>query len=354
MNNCRKITNYGLIAVINNCGGNLKNLFIRSCCNISDISVFQLAKVCLKIAIFDAKGCKKITDVSISELLANCQLPCCFTLDDTLITGNCLIKAAENCRGVDINISTGCAAIRNVARCASKIRGRFSGDIFSFQSKSLNCSILAIETIAHRSPNMQFLSLRGCNDLTNEILISITLCCPLLVTLILQSNDNLTAECLVEVVQNCAHLTSFSVSMTDFLDDVLIEIVTNKPQLTYLSVTQCFELSDISILKVAECCAVLRTLLLSDLFNVNVTDVSIIVLIQKCPLLENLCLEGCELLTDSVLIEISQCAYNLTSLNIKECCLITQPAINQLRTSLGSDLLDFQYDVEGVEEEEEE
>jgi hypothetical protein len=129
------------------------------------------------------------------------------------------------------------------------------------------------------------------------------------------------------ITTKCAHLSVLHVDFFDLTDNLMVTFVEKHSNMTelYFEYSKLI-ISDLSILKISECCIDLKVLNLKRLLLI--TDKSVVKIIQNCANLEVLEVAQCIKLTDVVLSEISQSGYKLHTLNVTGCRRITQKAVD--------------------------
>lgn len=121
---------------------------------------------------------------------------------------------------------------------------------------------------------------------------------------------------------SCLENLDLSFSNTD--DAKLIEIIVNCPKLISINLTSCAFITDTSVRTLIDNCPNLRWINLNGCF---ITDASIGAIADKYPDLSNIYLKNCALITNAAVIALAdKCPY-LTQINLKGCTLITNAAV---------------------------
>lgn len=213
---------------------------------------------------------------------------------------------------------------------------------------------VGIIAIAKGCPNLQTLSLHGCNDLTDLSIIEICRYClklegldlsrchnlsllleimpfhlPLLKNLDLSRCDGLESfEPIIALLQRCTDFQSLNLMFLNVTDADLIRIAECCPNLRDLNLGQTGELTDLSMSRLAQTCPELRSLDVS--FCQEISDRSITRLLDKCPYLTSLDLSSCDEICYYWLMCDEKCYPNFESLTFKNGVNVTDWTIIKL------------------------
>ena len=251
---CKKITDAGLVAIAQNCPL-LINIRICLFTQITDISVIAIAQNCPLLASIDISSCRMITDAGLSAIAQNCPLlnsinfSRCDQITDTglsAIAQNCPLLNSINISWLNRTSDAGLVAIAQNCLQLTVI------DI-SFWLVSTDAGLSAI---AQKCPKLTSISLAFTTMSGTSIgLLNLTRGLPHLSDISIAKCQWLTNADLVAVGRNCNQLTRIDLSNTGIGDEGVVGIANNCPLLSSIRLD----------------------------YNLRITKVSLIALVEKCP-----------------------------------------------------------------------
>jgi hypothetical protein len=142
------------------------------------------------------------------------------------------------------------------------------------------------------------------------------------------AKGNELAADMVEIFQSCRklrllHLSSFGNRLTD---EVVLSVAVHCPLLEHLDLGDCSVVSDTAIRKVAESCPLLQFVS----FQNNFTNASVVSLCCHCPFLKQMYLGECRNLTDAAVMAVAESLPALTHFDLCGIAAITSSAVETL------------------------
>lgn len=244
MINCGLISDDG-IGYLAKCSFNLRKLNIDHCIQLTDISLKTISQYCKKITHISTQGCALMTADGWNELTRSCKL------------------STLSLAWTGINSSATFSIARNLAESLKVLNLNYLG----------NLSDESIENISRYCPNIVDVSFEGCPQLSDACLLSLSN-----LRQLKRANFTLLTQ------------------ITDHGMEVLVE--GSGKYLEELFLGKCKNLTDMSILKIAEMCCGLQRIYLAGCSNI--CDISIISIIKNCALTVLSC-PGCSI-TDETLM----------------------------------------------------
>lgn len=183
-----------------------------------------------------------------------------------------------------------------------------------------------ITQLCKRCPNLQSLDISNTRA-TDKTLMGLAQNCPTLVNLSVRACEDITDEAVITLARSCHSLASLDLnsSCNKVTDIGVSAIAENCPLMTSLDLSDCRNVSNIAVIALALNCKSLNTLKLSGCKNI--TDAAVITLAQNCPLLSVLHFRHCRELTDATLMVLSQNCPKLSSLDLSSCDRITDAGV---------------------------
>jgi len=195
--------------------------------------------------------------------------------------------------------------------------------------KNQNPSPSELKALIKNCPNLTSLNLQGCENLTDEDLRQFAESSPDLIFLDLCKCVKITDNGIKALTSERANLTGINLAECSEITNSGLNMIAIRYEqlLSSLNIKGCNQITDGGISLVARYC--------TELTNINFGGCNISVgafaqLIQNCPKLTQIALQGCIGITDTGLTNLSRFCPNLTSLNLSECSRITGAAFATL------------------------
>ena len=269
LNPCNRIlNNEGLSRVLTFCGTNIRRLVLRSCWQIGDAGLLQIAEYCPSLENLDLNSCWDITEMGLTAVGRQC--PSLRSID------------LSNCRKIDDD---------------------------------------ALNAILSVRPGLESLSLSHCKLLSNNAMLAMSRMCPSLLRLNLQRCTGIGDAGFqhLESSANFAQLLELNLSDCSFLTDAAILALCKAcPALLNLNLSFCCGLSETSLELMARSLKRLMSLDLSYCGNA-VSDTSVHWIATSLVLLQRLSLRGCVRVTSAGIRDLLHHAKNLRVLNASSC-----------------------------------
>ncbi|VDD96652.1 unnamed protein product [Enterobius vermicularis] len=307
------------------CGKFLKTLSLRGCENVQESALRLFTQKCPNIEHLSLYKCKRVTDSTCEYLGRNCHKLVWLDLENcTAISDQALESISNGCKYLEaLNISwceniqdRGVQHILKACRCLSELNLRgCEGVCLAFQ---ITENVFA--GVSDRCKELHSLNLQGCFIMDNTV-ADIAAGCPNLEYLCLSSCPQITDRSLFALANSCLYLKD-------------------------LELAGCALLTDSGFASLAKNCHELERMDLEDCLLI--TDLTLDSFSRGCPCLINLSLSHCELITDAGLRHLcsnQSLRERLQVLELDNCPLITEVCLGymkQLRSLQRVDLYDCQ------------
>lgn len=283
--------------------------------NITDMSMVKILKGCPNLHSVELSLCKKITDASIVQLAIGFPNLQSLRLSGLLnVTDASIIMIGKRCpylRKIDLSYYTSDdhsitdESLINIAVCCPCLQ---SVTLFSC-NKITDKSIIKI---GEKCRGLQILNLNNCKYVKSVGISRIAEECPDLQELRLEF-CNISDESIMKVAEKCSQLRILSLNRNMHTTDVSIaKIAASCPDLQELDLSNCYKISDMSIVRIARGCPNIQKLKLP---YCNITDLSISIIAENCPKLLHLDLSECNQITDAGVIRLAEGCYDLRYFN---------------------------------------
>lgn len=182
--------------------------------------------------------------------------------------------------------------------------------------------------------NLKIANFSECSNLTDDNLLSLVSICKQIETIDLTCCDKLTYASIIGLARECSRLRVVNLSQCHHLTDSAIQELAMKcPLLNDLNISECKEITDAGVHFLGLHSKFLKTITLSlyvhpDIIN-RITDASAQSLASGCPLLEDVCFSGHEIITDKTAEHLSKLAY-LRKVVFSDCRKITDVTAKHL------------------------
>jgi hypothetical protein len=190
--------------------------------------------------------------------------------------------------------------------------------------------------ISEMCPDLHELNVAGCEKLTDASIIRLVSGCPNLCDLDLSFCLGLTDSGVVTLSKGLPNMTSLKIGTNNFTDVSVIALAEYCHDLQILHIGYCPDITDDGIITLTEGCPKIRNLDIScdivmvrdvEGFVSNITDASVVRILDAYPDLHSLFLNGCIHITDVNLIHLAEKSSNINSLHLSDCCDITDAGI---------------------------
>ena len=152
--------------------------------------------------------------------------------------------------------------------------------------------------IGNRCAKLLSISLNGCRGIRFPGINAVAIGCFLLQSIKLDGCCWVTDEFLLALGIGCPNLHHISVNHSKITDSILLVISVRCPNLRPISLDECVWVSDIGVDAIIRECTGLRSISLN---NTNVTDSVVYGIVDTCPALLSIKLDGCQNVTDAAL-----------------------------------------------------
>ncbi|XP_040827156.1 dynein regulatory complex subunit 6 [Ochotona curzoniae] len=349
LSGCTQISVQGFRNIASSCSG-LMHLTINDMPTLTDNCVKALVEKCPSITSVTFLGSPHISDCAFKALTA-CNLRKIRFEGNKRITDACFKSIDKNypnishiymsdCRGITDSSLRSLATLKqltvlNLANCVRLgdvgLRHFLDGPV-SQRLRELNLNHCvhvgddSVIRLAERCPNLNYLSLRNCEHLTDlgiENIVNIFSLVSVDLSGTVISNEGLI------LLSRHKKLKELSLSDCSKFTDVGIQIFCKSSRnLEHLDVSYCPQLSDEIIKALAIYCVNLTSLNIAGC--PKITDSAMEMLSAKCHYLHILDISGCILLTDQVLEDLQLGCKQLRILKMQYCRLISREGAKKM------------------------
>jgi Leucine Rich repeat len=202
-------------------------------------------------------------------------------------------------------------------------------------------SDLGLHPLLQKCPNMKVLGLSRCAAVSPEMLLRVPALCSLLKTVNLSHSPSVNDAVVAAVAKGCRRLSSLFLQYCVFVTDAgaqALAVEANAATLTALDLSGCARISDAGVSPIAELCTGLTYL---NLKGVNrVTEAGVTAVTHALWGLQYLSLEDCYNVLDAAFVHDlasdgrravdDNMMTSLTHLSLRDCCRLTDVAIEQV------------------------
>ena len=310
----------------------LLTLCIYCCQNITNIGVASMLQCCTKLRKLELEQCYQLTPFALRDVrpsaLKELNIVDCTSLDDATFT-----ELVVNCPNLETINITGCdkltdVSVRTLACICTNLKaiqycifGRMTMQSVTYLAQYCPELRKIVDTYVYAPTTSEDF------DYTyNNVLVELAQKCPLLEHVEVQA-PFLTDNQLALFSQNCPHLHTFNIGLSEFtFGPGVTELVANCPLLTHLNLANTINISENVLVSIAEHCTTLTTLHLPGEMKFN-SDLMCGIW-RANPRLQTLVLDGCApidpLSFDVSSVEVSSLTHlDISSTNLTESSLLT-------------------------------
>jgi len=195
---------------------NLREVILTGCCLVTDRGLCALIDKCgLHLRSLDVSGCSAVTEnllLKLASKTCNCRI--------ASITANGCIKMAN----------TGLAALCNSDKASAITELNFNG-----------CSMLTDLGLNHvcRLTNLEILSIRGCDQVTEPTIINISSSCRKLREVEISNLDLVGSAAVMSLVRNCQGLTSLACEGCNIVEKEFLSCVSHQLPFAQAAIGKC-------------------------------------------------------------------------------------------------------------------
>ena len=205
-----------------------------------------------------------------------------------------------NIKGCDVDSAMIWLGLRKINVQQLSMIGNYNLTNKGLIGLSLNCN------------KLKSLYIGGINNITDDGLVQLSRCSHNLEVLYIRECNNITDYGIIELTKNCSKLGSLYIAGSRLTDRGLIELAKNLTGiLQTLNISECLNVTDIGIIELGNRCNNLESLYVG---GCDITDQGVIQLLRVCPSLLTLNINGCNNITDSGIAELNK--QNLQSLYV--------------------------------------
>ena len=247
------------------------------------------------------------------------------------VTDKGIASLAESCPQLETVTLVGCNAVTgegvaSLAKCCP----RLAMVDFGFCSKVTD---QAVQSVAKSCRKLDYLVLAGCVQITDEGVNSLARHCPRMATISLHNCSSVTDEGVESMVQATSRVgSSFKTvdlgGCSKVTDEGVKCVAACCPGLAVLILRECSEVTDEGVKRLAAACPQLSYVNLGGC--VKLTDEGIKSLAERCKDLATINLKGCGAVTDRSLEYIAACCPGMATANLEGCGQVTEGGVKHL------------------------
>jgi hypothetical protein len=158
----------------------------------------------------------------------------------------------------------------------------------------------------------------------DDVVMAVAAHCPLLEHIDCANCFYVTDAAINMVAESCPLLQFINAMGTNITDAAMASLCNRCPLLKCIGLNSCDELTDAAVLAVAER---LPGITFIDLAGIAVSSSAVETLVRKCPDIQNIQLELCRNVSDVTLLKIAEHSSKLEYLNVSRCGKITEAGL---------------------------
>jgi len=293
---CYKLTDI-CVAVLRHCPL-LTHLDVSRCYELTDVGICSVVEQCTRLTYVNVSYCVYVSTNSVEFVLEQC--PHLGTL------------AMSHCKNVSVH-----RALDWPRQRRWKSHARPALTHLNIDSCAFDADVCAI---AHTCPNLSFISLASCYNLTDQAIGRTLPTLSALTHLDLRYCGEVT-DASVAALANCAQLHTISLASCYRVTDTGIEALASHCRaLEHIELCGCSKVADNGVMALAKYCSHLKFV---DVGFCNfVSDIGVVALAHSCPILQHVDVRFCTRVTDVGIRTVVRKCDALTFLHASGCTLI--------------------------------
>ncbi|KAK5996146.1 SCF E3 ubiquitin ligase complex F-box protein grrA [Cladobotryum mycophilum] len=281
LTNCRKLTDTGLIALVEN-SSSLLALDISSDKHITEQSINAIAANCKRLQGLNISGCENVSNESLINLAQNCKFIKRLKLNEcSQLRDNAVMAFAENCPNIlEIDLHQ-CTQIGNTPITALLAKGNCLREL-----RLANCDLIDDNAFLSVPPSQTYEHLR---------ILDLTSC------------SRLTDAAVEKIIDVAPRLRNLLLSKCRNITDVAIHSISKLGKnLHYVHLGHCGQITDEGVKKLVHSCNRIRYIDLGCCTNLTDESVKRLALLPK---LKRIGLVKCSNITDESVFALAEAAY---------------------------------------------
>lgn len=308
LGDCPLITDAGTAHVLNKCP-EIGEVQWDNCENVGKQAMAALANHAI-VSLF-ISNCPGITDASLVKFFQHNKnkMDSAIISENEQLTDKSLLAMAQHCTNIlDLNVSE-CASFGDAGLCAVI---ESCQRLTALRADDCNISAVVLDKLStHVSPHLETLWLMPCATLTEQHVSALVARSPRLTELRFSSCEGVSNRALQSIGANCAALQALSLELCANVSlQGIRSLVLGCPELVELHLLMCTGVCDHCLLEIAVHCKNLRHLRVVD--NGNITDSGVRALALHCRQLEQVCFSYTAI-TDVAVEHLIECCPGLLS-----------------------------------------
>lgn len=354
ISDCDKLTDEALCHVAEK-SSKLKSLILSNQSSITDTSLEKIASTCNKLRDLELNNCDNITDITVQTITKRCPKLRKLSLSSCKnITASAFIRM-EQFRKQDKQFDdTGIYQSLNMqhldlTRCLNVTNEGLDYIAAIFPNlkelRLTSCEGIGdrgMIAVANRCLKLEVLSLERCKTITDESIMHVAKCCVRIKSLSLRNCKNISDESIIQLVNHCTQMVELDVSYCDITDKSLSQFSVGFSKLEVLRLEELESVTAQGISRLGGC-KKLQTLVLTNCKGVS--NESLQLISQNCPLIKSIDLSFCNVLSFPTLTQCLSQWPELRELSLRGYLAIekagfTHPNLENLNLSWSKNLDD--------------
>ncbi|XP_022893425.1 EIN3-binding F-box protein 1-like isoform X1 [Olea europaea var. sylvestris] len=329
---CPSISNKSIVAIAKSCP-NLTALTVESCLNIGNESLQAVGKCCPKLQSITIKDCPLVRDQGVASLLSSASSLMKVKLQTLNISDCSLAVIGHYGKSITSLVLSG---LQNVSQKGFWVMGNARGLQTLASLAITSCrgvTDLSLEAIGKGCPNLKQMCIRKCFFVSDNGLVAFAKAVGSLESLQLEECNRITQTGILNAISNCnSKLKSLTLVKCMGIKDLSPESLMLSPSesLRSLAIRSCLGFGSTSLAMLGKLCPQLHHLDLSGLCGI--TDTGLLPLLESCEAgLTKVNLSHCVNLTDEVVFALARLHGGaLELLNLDGCHKVTDASLEVL------------------------
>ncbi len=314
----------------------LKVLVVQNAICLTDLSLHCIAKHLPSLTTLCVRGCKKISNCSLLDIVNSCNDLKYLEYAETKGTIDILIQCMRKCTSLRLKVGRNPhdwwnSSMRFMMHRSQSGTIKLYVPISNYESRVALSGTMLSAILTECAPHLisQFTAIDCPTFSDSQLTTLVDNHFTSLRAITLSECVVLTDVGLTHLVTQCRHLQSFiGIRVSAVTCDVLIALTQHNSQLNKLEISHCEEISDAVLFSIAQCCTSLTQLTITE--SEVLSDESVCAVVRSCNNIYTLTLDNCTRLSNAVLIEIYTAGCKrLMWLSLKGCILITSEVVSE-------------------------
>jgi hypothetical protein len=223
----------------------------------------EFARACPNLMKLDISYCKEITDESIFLVAKHCtRLTTIGFFKVEVLTDDAIVELAKSCPLLTTVDIASCDFLTNASVIALATHCKLLQKLY-IQSNT-NFGDPALVALAQNSSHLEILYCGHCTDVTDVGIKAIAENCGKLKRIVMGDNDTITDAAVVAIASSCPHLIELGLGAMSICDVALNAVALHCPHLEQLDIQESSNLTHHGIFSIVLNCTKLNTLIITE------------------------------------------------------------------------------------------